>query len=315
MEPKTSIPPHLITFSPEVKSALLENLPIVALESTIITHGMEYPINMTTALSVEETIRKNGAIPATITIIKGKIHIGLSKEELEEISKNKKDFIKCSTRDIPYALMEKKNGSTTVAATMYIAHSVGIKVFVTGGIGGVHYGNSLDISGDLIELSRTPVTVICAGAKSILDIPRTMEFLETYNVPVVGFNCDKFPEFFFANGDCDVKVRLNTEKDVAQLIHVTHSDLKMKCGILVAVPVPEEAGCDKNSIKDAIKEALKECDEQKIIGNEITPFLLKRVNELTKGESCDTNVKLILNNAKVGAGICKELFSILKEEK
>jgi pseudouridine-5'-phosphate glycosidase len=314
-QPKISIPPHLITISSEVKSALSENLPIVALESTIITHGMEYPINLSTASSVEETIRKNGAIPATITIIKGKIHVGLSKEELEEISKNKKDFIKCSTRDIPYALMEKKNGSTTVAATMYIANAVGIKVFVTGGIGGVHYGNSLDISGDLIELSRTPVTVVCAGAKSILDIPRTLEFLETYNVPVVGFNCDKFPEFFFANGDCNVKIRLNCEKDVAQLIKVTHSDLNMKCGILVAVPVPEDNQCDKNSIKTAIKEALKECDDKKIIGNEITPFLLKRVNELTKGESCDTNVKLILNNAKVGAQICKELFQLMKEGK
>ena len=314
-EQQITIPDDLITFSDEVQKAKSQNLPIVALESTIITHGMEYPINFTTASEVEETIRKNGAIPATITILKGKIHIGLSKETLEEISKNKKDFIKCSTRDIPYALLKKKNGSTTVAATMFIAYKVGIRVFVTGGIGGVHYGNSMDISGDLIELSRTPVTVICAGAKSILDIPRTLEFLETYNVPVVGFGCDKFPEFFFANGDSNVKVRMDSEKDVAGLVKMTQNSLGMKCGILVAVPVPEEGGCDKGKIKDAIKEALKECEEKKIIGNEITPFLLKRVNELTGGESCDTNVKLIINNAKVGAGICKELFELMKEGK
>ena len=310
--PKITIPQELITFSEEVKKAFSENLPIVALESTIITHGMEYPINYTTASSVEETIRKNGAIPATITILNGIIHVGLSKEKLEEISKNKKDFIKCSTRDIPYALLQKKNGSTTVAATMYISNLVGIKVFVTGGIGGVHYGNSMDISGDLIELSRTPVTVICAGAKSILDIPRTIEYLETFNVPVIGFGCDKFPEFFFPNGDCDCKIRFDSEIDVAKFIQMTHCNLNMKCGILVAVPVPENESCDKNSIKNAIKDALKECEEKKIIGNEITPFLLKRVNELTKGESCDTNVKLILNNAKVGAGICKELFALFK---
>ena len=206
--------------------------------------------------------------------------------------------------------MSKKNGSTTVAATMWIAHRAGIKVFVTGGIGGVHYGNDMDISGDLIELSRTPVTVICAGAKSILDVPRTLEFLETYNVPVIGFNCDKFPEFFFANGENDVKVRLNNEKEVAEFIHMTHDKLKMKCGILVAVPVPEEAGCDKTKIKKAISEALEDCKKENVKGNKITPYLLKKVNDLTGGESCDTNIKLVVNNAVKGAKICKALFEI-----
>jgi pseudouridine-5'-phosphate glycosidase len=309
------ISPNLIEYSEEVLKAKQSNLPIVALESTIITHGMEYPINYTTASKVEETVRQNGAVPATIVILKGKIHVGLSNEKLKEISENKSDFIKCSTRDIPYALLKKKNGSTTVAATMFISNLAGIKVFVTGGIGGVHYGNDMDISTDLVELSRTPVTVICAGAKSILDIPRTMEFLETFSVPVVGFGCDKFPEFFFANGDCDVKIRMDSEKEIAELIDMSFNQLKMKNGILVGVPVPEEAGVDKSKIKEAIKEALNECEKLKIKGNKITPFLLKKINDLTNGESCDTNVKLIINNAKVGAGICKGLFELMKEGK
>jgi len=271
---------------------------------------MEYPENHKTATQLEETIKSEGAVPATICILQGKIHVGLDKDTLLDISKNKTGFIKCSTRDIPYALMSKKNGSTTVAATMWIAHRAGIRVFVTGGIGGVHYGNDMDISGDLIELSRTPVTVICAGAKSILDVPRTLEFLETYNVPVIGFNCDKFPEFFFANGENDVKVRLNTEKEVAEFIHMTHDKLKQKCGILVAVPVPEEAGKDKTKIKKAISEALEDCKKDNIKGNKITPYLLKKVNDLTGGESCDTNIKLVVNNAVKGAKICKALFEI-----
>ena len=304
------IPDDLIIYSPEIIQAKKEGKPIVALESTIITHGMEYPENHKTATKLEETIKSEGAVPATICILQGKIHVGLDKETVLDISKNKTGFIKCSTRDIPYALMAKKNGSTTVAATMWIAHRAGIKVFVTGGIGGVHYGNDMDISGDLIELSRTPVTVICAGAKSILDVPRTLEFLETYNVPVIGFNCDKFPEFFFANGENDVKVRLNTEKEVAEFIHMTHDKLKMKCGILVAVPVPEEAGCDKTAIKKAISEALEDCKKDNVKGNKITPYLLKKVNDLTGGASCDTNIKLVVNNAVKGARICKALFEI-----
>ena len=305
------IPDDLIEYSPDIIQAKKEGKPIVALESTIITHGMEYPENHKTATKLEETIKAEGAVPATICILQGKIRVGLDKDTLLDISKNKTGFIKCSTRDIPYALMSKKNGSTTVAATMWIAHRAGIKVFVTGGIGGVHYGNDMDISGDLIELSRTPVTVICAGAKSILDVPRTLEFLETYNVPVIGFNCDKFPEFFFANGENDVKVRLNTEKEVAEFIHMTHNRLKQKCGILVAVPVPEEAGCDKTAIKKAISEALEDCKKDNVKGNKITPYLLKKVNDLTGGASCDTNIKLVVNNAVKGARICKAfIFSV-----
>ena len=272
MEQQPTIPSNLIVYSPEVLDAKSKNLPIVALESTIITHGMEYPVNYTTAKKVEETIRQNGAIPATIVILNGVVHVGMDDATLKHISEFKNDFIKCSTRDIPYALLKKKNGSTTVAATMFVAHVAGIKVFVTGGIGGVHYGNSMDISGDLIELSRTPVTVVCAGAKSILDIPRTLEYLETFSVPVIGHHCDKFPEFFFAEGDCDVKIRLDTDKEIAEFVDMTFNKLKMKSGILVAVPVPEKAGCDKTEIKEAVTKALKECDEQGIKGNKITPF-------------------------------------------
>lgn len=310
MQAHPEFPSDLIVYSEEVKQALQEHKPVVALESTIITHGMEYPVNYTTCKSVEDTVRKNGATPATICILNGIINVGLNNETLESISKNKSDFIKCSTRDIPQALMQKKNGSTTVAATMYIAYRAGIKVFVTGGIGGVHYGNDMDISGDLIELSRTPVTVICAGAKSILDVPKTLEYLETFNVPVIGFGCDKFPEFFFANGDSDAKVRLNSCEEVANFVDMTFNRIKMMCGILVAVPVPEELGCDKTKIKAAIKEALEECKKEGIKGNKITPFLLKKVNDLTGGMSCDTNVKLILNNAEKGAGIAKHLAEI-----
>lgn len=308
-----TIPENLIKFSKEVLDAKAQGLPIVALESTIITHGMEYPINYTTATQVEETVRKNGAIPATIVILKGVVHVGLDPEILKDISEHKSDFIKCSTRDIPYALMKQKNGSTTVAATMFIAHKAGIQVFVTGGIGGVHYGNDMDISGDLIELSRTPVTVICAGAKSILDVPKTLEYLETFNVPVIGHSCDKFPEFFFANGDSDVKFRMDSDEEIAAFIDMTFNQMRMNCGILVGVPVPEELGCDKSKIKSAIKVALEECEKEHVKGNKITPYLLKKINELTGGESCDTNVKLIINNAMHGAKISKALTSLIKK--
>jgi pseudouridine-5'-phosphate glycosidase len=296
-----------LKFSEEVQEAINKKKPIVALESTIITHGMQYPDNLNTAKSVEETIRSLGAVPATIVIINGHIHVGLSDEELDKVAQSH-DFIKCSTRDLPYVLLKKSNGSTTVAATMYIAHLVGIKVFVTGGIGGVHFGDEMDISADLVELSRTPVTVVCAGAKSILDIPKTLEFLETYCVPVIGFKTDKFPEFFFTEGDCDAKIRLDSASECAQFIKYTHDILGMKNGILVAVPVPEESQADKVVVKKAISEALDNCRKKNIKGNMITPFLLKEINNLTGGESCRSNVALIINNAIHGAKICVELF-------
>lgn len=300
-----------IILSEEVKQALSDKKPVVALESTIITHGMEYPTNYETALKVEETIRENGAIPATIVILKGNLIVGMTKDQIKEISENNKDFIKCSTRDIPYALMKEKNGSTTVAATMYIAALAGIKVFVTGGIGGVHFGDDMDISTDLVELSRTPVTVVCAGAKSILDVPKTLEFLETYSVPVIGYKTDRFPEFFFTEGDCDAKVRFDSEEEIAKFIFYTHNVLNMKNGILVAVPVPSDLQADKVKVKAAIKQALDKAKTDKVKGAALTPMLLKEINEITKGESCKSNIALIVNNAKIGANISKQLAGLV----
>ena len=299
-----------LIFSEEVKNAIEKKLPIVALESTIITHGMEYPVNYETAIEVENTIRNNGAIPATIVILDGMIRVGLTKDEINNISSNNIKFLKCSTRDIPYALMKKCSGSTTVAATMYIANLAGIKVFVTGGIGGVHYGEDMDISADLIELSRTPVSVICAGAKSILDIPKTLEFLETYCVPIVGYKTNKFPEFFFSDGDCECKIRIDTEKECAEMINWTHNILKMKNGIIFANPVPEDLQADKNIVKEAISKSINKAKEDGVKGAALTPMLLKAINEYTGGESCRSNVALILNNAKLGARISAELSSL-----
>jgi len=248
-----------IIYSDEVKNALSKNLPVVALESTIITHGMEYPVNLKTALSVEEIIRTIGAVPATIVIINGEIRVGLSKEDIEFCATNSKSFKKASTRDIPGILIKKLNSSTTVAATMYIANLANIKVFVTGGIGGVHYGanESFDISGDLYELSKTPVAVVSAGAKSILDIPKTLEKLETLNVPVVGLKTKKFPEFYFTDGDCDVPLTLDSEEECADLLHTTFFKMNMNCGILIANPIPSEFQADKTKIKDLISNALE----------------------------------------------------------
>lgn len=301
----------ILIYSDEVKKALENNEPVVALESTIITHGMEYPHNLETATSVENAIRENGATPATIVILNGEIHIGLSQEELKSVSQGC-NFLKCSTRDLPYVLMKKQNGSTTVAATMFIASLAGIRVFVTGGIGGVHFGNNMDISADLVELSRTPVSVVCAGAKSILDIEKTLEFLETYCVPVVGFKTNKFPEFFFSEGDFEAKIRLDSEEECAEFIHYTHNVLNMKNGILFAVPVPKECEADKQKVKIAINQALDKAEKNNVKGSALTPMLLKEINHLSDGESCKANIALIINNAKHGARISAELVKKLK---
>jgi pseudouridine-5'-phosphate glycosidase len=300
-----------LIYSDEVKKALDNNEPVVALESTIITHGMEYPHNLQTATAVENKIRENGATPATIVILNGEIHVGLSQEDLNSVAKGG-NFIKCSTRDLPYVLMKKQNGSTTVAATMFIAALAGIKVFVTGGIGGVHFGNNMDISSDLIELSRTPVSVVCAGAKSILDIEKTLEYLETFCVPVVGFKTNKFPEFFFSEGDFDAKIKLDSEEECAEFIHYTHNLLNMRNGILFAVPVPKECEADKEKVKHAINQALDKAEKNNVKGSALTPMLLKEINNLTEGESCKANIALIINNAKHGAKIAVELVKKIK---
>ena len=296
-----------IRINKEVELALRNNQPVVALESTIISHGMPYPKNVETALRVEQTIRNEGALPATIGIIDGEAVIGMSPEEIEEFGK-RKGITKVSRRDLPVIYAKKMWGATTVAATMILAHQAGIEVFVTGGIGGVHRGaeKTMDISADLQELSKTDVTVVCAGAKAILDIPLTLEYLETMGVPVLGYQTNELPAFYTRTSGEKVDYRVDSPKEIAEIIKEKR-DNKLIGGILVANPIPEEFAMDKTKVDLAIEEALKELDEQ---GKESTPFLLKRVTELTGGESLESNIQLVLNNAKVGANIAKELTKL-----
>ena len=303
-----------LIISSEIENALKENKPVVALESTIITHGMEYPQNYETAMLVENTIRENGAIPATIAIINGKIRVGLTEDEIKKMATDKKNFEKCTTRDLPFTITQKGNGSTTVAATMFCAAKAGIKVFATGGIGGVHFGDDWDVSADLTELGRTQVMVVCAGIKSILDINRTLEMLETLSVPVIGFNTETFPEFYFSDGDFKVKNNIKSVKEIADIFN-KQIELGIQSGMLVAVPVPKEESADKELVKNRIKQALEKANELKIRGPAITPFLLKEVNDLTEGKSSKSNVALIKNNAKHAALIAKEMKNKEETEK
>ncbi|CAD8127558.1 unnamed protein product [Paramecium sonneborni] len=302
---------NLLQISQEVRDAIKNGKGVVALESTIITHGMEYPTNVQTALGVEEEIRSKGAIPATIIIIQGIIRVGLRPEEIEEIGKNKQKYQKCSRRDFAQIIAQKGYGSTTVAATMMIAHMAGIKVFVTGGIGGVHRGaeHTFDISADLVELGQTPVAVICAGAKSILDIPKTLEYLETQGVPVVGYKTKHFPNFFTPDSGLLCSTSVNSPQEASEIIKAQFNLLKLKNGILFCVPIPQEQAADGLIVQQAIDQALKELDDQNVNGALVTPFLLKRVNEITNGMSSKSNVALIRNNARVGAEIAIQFCS------
>lgn len=296
-----------LEFSEEVRKARQTGKPIVALESTIISHGMPYPQNVHTAREVEEIIRENGAVPATIAILDGKIKIGLSNEELEYLGQSK-DVEKASRRDLPYLLSGKKNGATTVAATMICAELAGIKVFVTGGIGGVHREaeRTMDISADLQELANTNVAVVCAGAKSILDLGLTLEYLETYGVPVVGFGTDILPAFYTRTSLFKVNYRLDTTAEVADMIR-TKWELGLDGGIVVANPIPEEYALDESLMNTVIEKALAEAKENQIGGKQVTPFLLGKVKELTEGKSLTANIALIKNNARVGAQIACSL--------
>lgn len=293
----------------EVKKALNQNKPVVALESTIIAHGMPYPKNVETALEVEKVIRDRGAIPATIAILDGKIKVGLSKDEIEYLG-SAENVYKVSRRDLPFIVSKQLNGATTAASTMIIAKMAEIKVFVTGGIGGVHRGaeESFDISADLQELAKTDVAVVCAGAKSILDIGLTLEYLETFGVPVVGFKTEEFPAFFTRKSGFGVDYKVDSEKELAKVIK-TKWDLDLKGGIVVSNPIPEEYEMDYDVINKAISEALKEAEEKGIKGKETTPFLLENVKEKTKGNSLETNIRLVYNNALVGANLAVELES------
>ncbi len=297
-----------LDISEEVQKALDEGRPVVALESTIISHGMPYPQNVEMARKVEEIIRENGAVPATIAIIGGRIKAGLVDSDLEHLAKAGLSVTKVSRRDLPFIVAKGIDGATTVASTMIVAELAGIELFVTGGIGGVHRGasESFDISADLQELSQTNVGVVCAGAKSILDIGLTLEYLETNGVPVVGVRADDFPAFYTQTSGFKVDYRLDTEKEIADALR-TKWNLGLQGGAVIANPIPAENAMDEKVINDAINQAIQEAHEKGIRGKESTPFLLDKVKSLTGGNSLDSNIALVYNNARVGAKIAVEL--------
>lgn len=300
-----------LDINPEVKKALDEGRPVVALESTIISHGMPYPRNVETALNVEKIIRDNGAIPATIAILGGKLKVGLTEEEIEYLGKAGEKVVKTSRRDIPFIVARKADGATTVASTMIIAALAGIKVFATGGVGGVHRGaeTSFDISADLQELANTNVAVVCAGAKSILDIGLTLEYLETMGVPVVGFETDEMPAFYTRKSGFGVDYRIDEVEELALAIK-SKWDLGLNGGLVVANPIPEEYAMDYDLITKSIEDALVEAEEKGIKGKESTPFLLAKVKDITEGESLDANIQLVYNNAKLGAKLALEISQL-----
>lgn len=297
-----------LDISPEVKAALDEGRPVVALESTIISHGMPYPKNVETALLVEQTIRDNGAVPATIAVIGGRLKAGLSHEEIEYLGKTGRGVAKASRRDLPALVARGADGATTVTTTMIIAHMAGINVFATGGIGGVHRGAevTMDISADLEELAQIPVMVVCAGAKSILDLGLTLEYLETKGVPVIGYGTDELPAFYTRKSGFGVDYRVDSPEELAAMFRAQR-ELNYKGGMLVTNPIPEQYAMDKEVIDKAIEQALAEAKEQHVHGKETTPFLLARVVELTGGDSLESNIKLVLNNATVAAKTAAEL--------
>ena len=295
---------ELIKIAPRIEESKYQHKPVVALESTIITHGMPYPENVETALEIEEIIRETGAEPATIAIINGKIKVGLSKKEIKELAETDQEVQKVSRRDLAWVTSMGKYGATTVAGTMAIAERAGINFFVTGGIGGVHRGgnNTFDISADITELGRTPVTVIAAGAKAILDLPLTYEKLETEGVPVIGYRTDEIPAFYSRTSGVKAPIRLDTARDIAKLVAAQKS-LEIDNGILVTNPIPKEDEIPAEEINPEITRAVKEAEDKGISGKDITPFLLDRIKEITEGRSLEANISLVKNNARLGAEI------------
>ncbi len=291
-----------LDIAPEVKAALEAGKPVVALESTIISHGMPYPQNVETALAVEQIIRENGAVPATIAIIGGRLKAGLTTEEIEYFGKKGLEITKASRRDLAVLCARGEDGATTVTTTMMIAHMAGIKIFATGGIGGVHRGaeTTMDISADLEELAQTPVMVVCAGAKSILDLGLTLEYLETHGVPVVGYGTKELPAFYTRKSGFSVDYRMDTPEEIAKAFK-TQNELGLRGGMLVTNPIPEEYSMDADVINNAIAQAVEEAKEQGIHGKETTPFLLAKIKELTGGNSLDSNIQLVFNNARLAA--------------
>jgi pseudouridine-5'-phosphate glycosidase len=298
---------NFLHIQPEVAAALAQNEPVVALESTVITHGLPYPDNVATAVKMQTAVREGGAIPATIAIIKGQVHVGLTDDELEYLGRLAGTAVrKCSRRDIPLAIGNQEDGATTVAGTMILANLAGIRLFATGGIGGVHRGHPFDISADLLELGRTPVTVVSSGAKSILDLPATREVLETHGVPIIGYGTDELPAFFARSSGLPVDIRLDTPEAVARVMQA-HQQTGLQNGLLVTVPVPEADACDPDMVEAAISRATQEADEQGVHGPASTPWLLRRVVELTNGRSLQANVALLRNNGYVAATIARAL--------
>ena len=297
--------------APEVQKALDEGRPVVALESTIISHGMPYPQNVETALNVEKIIRDNGAVPATIAVIKGRLKAGLSPEEIDYLGKTGTAVAKASRRDLPVLVTQGKDGATTVTTTMIIAHMAGIQVFATGGIGGVHRGaqQTFDISADLEELAHTPVMVVCAGAKSILDLGLTLEYLETHGVPVIGYGTEELPAFYTRKSGFKVDYRIDTPAELAKAFYVKQ-DMGLGGGMLVTNPIPEEFSMNHEIINKAIDEAVEEANKLGIHGKETTPFLLAKIKDLTGGDSLASNIQLVYNNARLAAKTAGELCKL-----
>ncbi|MCK9443654.1 MAG: pseudouridine-5'-phosphate glycosidase [Tissierellaceae bacterium] len=300
-----------LIISPEVKRALDENRPVVALESTIISHGMPYPQNVETALKVENIVRDNGAIPATIAIIGGKLTVGISHEEIDYLGKKGLDVTKSSRRDIPILVSKGEDGATTVAATMVIASLAGVKIFATGGIGGVHRGAevTMDISADLEELANNDVIVVCAGIKSILDLGLTLEYLETKGVPVIGYKTDQLPAFYTRESGFKLNYRMENPMEIAKAIKVKR-ELNLKGSMVIANPIPTEHAMDNKIIAKAIDQALEEAKNLGIEGKETTPYLLDKVQKITEGKSLEANIQLVYNNAKLAAQIAAGLSKI-----
>lgn len=299
-----------LDFHPQVKRALENGQPLVALESTIISHGMPYPQNVETALLVEKTVREAGALPATIAIINGQLKAGLTEAEVDLLGKTGSDVTKVSRRDFPYVVSKGLHGATTVAATMIIAQMAGIRIFATGGIGGVHRGatESMDISADLQELARTSVAVVSAGVKSILDLPLTLEYLETMGVPVLGYQTRELPAFFTRNSGLTVDYRMENPKEIADLLQ-TKWNLGLEGGVLIANPIPIAHEAKYTTIQAAIEAALQQAKAEGVKGKAITPYLLAKIEQLTQGESLKANIQLVLNNARLAAQIAREMVS------
>lgn len=295
----------------EVQEALAANRPVVALESTIISHGMPYPQNVETALQVEQVVRDHGAVPATVAIIKGKLKVGISKEEIDYLGRKGLKVIKASRRDIPVLVAKGEDGATTVAATMILAHLAGVKIFATGGVGGVHRGaeTTMDISADLEELAETPVMVVCAGAKSILDLGLTLEYLETKGVTVFGYQSEELPAFYTRKSGFKVDYRMDTPKEFAD-VYKAKEELGLRGGMLVTNPIPEAYAMDPQAISQSINEAIDEANRLGIKGKETTPYLLDKIQKITGGTSLAANIQLVFNNAKLAAQIACELSQL-----